>query len=708
LIRSRAAAGSSSLFSSFAVAVQPYIYRSDISVTDALASVRLAKQKIDRSVERKNAGFNVKLQRGGIREIEFIAQALQLAHGARDEWLRVAHTLISLGRLADRDLITEQERSDLSEAYTFLRTLEHRLQMEHGLQTHTLPHSELQRTLIAKRMGFPVATALADFESALRLHITNVRKAYDRVFADVVADSDIKPRRSEVTRSAAYLDRAVAAGVSGWQEAEDESRVMNAARVFSSHLLPIETEAPAPSVPALARRLNEAAHQSTHPQRAQVFTSRVAASLEKFEGRLDLSADNLIGLVRLCGASEFFGEMVASNPALISSLGTEKSRLRRRDYRAQLRAVVDPEKTFSAELSALRREWSRLLIEIGAEDATGKLHLLDSNELQTELAVASINVAYLIARREMVRRYGRLAGGPRLSVLALGRLASGGVDYGSDLDIAIVYDSLVSSPVASLTQDEAYARLVELMIAALSSVTREGYLYRVDLRLRPNGKNGPLVTSSEGFLDYVKQRSAIWEWLAYVKLRAVAGDLELGRMIETHARHAIHEQARGINPDELKQETRRVRERLEREKGRGAARNGRRAGRGGRHDIDIKYSSGGMLDVYFATRYLQLRDDVADEGENRSTLVTLARLEANGSLETRDFEALSQGYELLRSVDHHLRLIVGKVAALPATDYPAFREIARRLDFATPAELGETLRTRMDAIREAYDRITAV
>ena len=707
LIRSRAAAGSSSLFSSFAVAVQQHVYRSDISVTDALASVRLAKQKIDRSVERKHAGFNVKLQRGGIREIEFIAQALQLAHGARDEWLRVAHTVISLGRLADRKLISEQERSDLSEAYTFLRTLEHRLQMEHGLQTHTVPDAAPQRSLVARRMGFPAATALHDFESALGLHITNVRKAYDRVFADVVVDSDVTRKRSEVKRSAAYLDDAVAAGATGWQEAGDESRVMNAARVFSSHLLPAEMEAPATSVPALARRLNEAAHQSTHPKRAQVFTSRVAASLEKFEGRLDLSADNLIGLVRLCGASEFFGEMVASNPALISSLGTEKLRLRRRDYRAQLRAAVDPEKTFSAELSALRREWSRLLIEIGAEDATGKLHLLDSNELQTELAVASINVAYLVARREMVRRYGRLAGGPRLSVLALGRLASAGVDYGSDLDIAIVYDSLVSSPVASLTQDEAYARLVELMIAALSSVTREGYLYRVDLRLRPNGKNGPLVTSSEGFLDYVKQRSAIWEWLAYVKLRAVAGDLELGRMIETHARHAIHEKAREIDPHELKQETRRVRERLEREKGRGAARNGRRPGRGGRHDIDIKYSSGGMLDVYFATRYLQLRDDVADEGENRSTLATLARLEANGSLETRDFDALSQGYELLRSVDHHLRFIVGKVAALPATDYPAFKEIARRLDFATPAELGETLRARMEAIREAYDRITA-
>jgi len=715
LIRSRAAAGSSLLFPRFAAALQPCIYRSDTSVKDALASVRLAKQKIDRNVERSNAGFNVKLQRGGIREIEFIAQALQLAHGGRDEWLRVTHTLISLGRLADRNLISEQERSELSEAYAFLRTLEHRLQMEHGLQTHTVPQTEAQRSLVARRMGFSGATLLDEFESALRLHTSNVRRAYDRVFAD--DDGGLVEKRSEEALAEAELDDHEP----GDDGVRDETRVLNAAaRVFISHLNRTEMGTQAVNVESLARLLRERVHESTNPQRAVMLTARVAASLEKSEGTIELSENNLAGLVHLCGVSEFFGEMVAGNPALIASLGSlgnEKPRLRRRDYRALLRATIDPEKSFSAELSALRREWSRLLIEIGAEDAAGEISLLESNELQTELAVASINVAYLVARREMARRYGPLKGGPRLSVLALGRLASGGVDYGSDLDIAIVYDSLVSSPVASLTQDEAYARLVELMIAALSSVTREGYLYRVDLRLRPNGKNGPLVTSSEGFLDYVRQRSAVWEWLAYAKLRAVAGDLELGRMVETHARHAIHEKAREINPDELRQETCRVRERLEREKGRGIGQNGRQSegrnggrngGKGGRHATDIKYSAGGMLDVYFATRYLQLRDDVADEGEDRSTRATLERLEGSGSLETRDYETLSQGYELLRTVDHHLRLIAGKVAALPSTDYPAYREIAKRLGFETAANLSETLRERMHPIREAYDRITGV
>ena len=692
LIRSRAAAGSSSLFSRFASATEDYIYRPDVSIKDALASVRTAKLKIDRYIERNSDGFNVKLQRGGIREIEFIAQALQLAYGGRDEWLRVTHTLISLGRLADRNLISEQERSELSDAYVFLRTLEHRLQMEHGLQTHTVPQTEPLRTLVARRMGFfgaPPLDALDDFDNALKLHTANVRNAYDRCFAG--ADLDAVLARSEKSQPGNNADR---------HGFGDETRLLStAARVFIPHLLPAKTGQQLPNVESLARLLSEAVHKSANRHRALMLTARVAASLDKSEGPIQLSENNLVGLVRLCGASEFFGEMLASNPSLIGSLGNKKTRLRRRDYRSQLRASIDAEKTFAGELSALRREWSKLLVEIGALDAAGEITLSESNSLQTELAVASINIAYLIARREMVRRYGPLAGGPRLSVLALGRLASGGVDYGSDLDIILVYDSLVSSPVASLTQDEAYARLGELMIAALSSVTREGYLYRVDLRLRPDGKNGQLVTSSEGFLEYLRQRSAIWEWLAYVKLRAVAGDLERGKMIETHARHAIHEKAREIGPGELRAETRRVRELLERKKG--------KHGRGGPHsDIDIKYSGGGMLDVYFAARYLQLRDDVADEGEDRSTRATLERLEATGSLDVHDYEELSGGYALLRSIDHQLRLIVGKVAALPSTDHPAFREIAKRLNFGSARELRKTLIERMQAIRESFDSLT--
>jgi glutamate-ammonia-ligase adenylyltransferase len=406
--------------------------------------------------------------------------------------------------------------------------------------------------------------------------------------------------------------------------------------------------------------------------------------------------ENLLSLVSLCGVSEFFGEIVAGNPLLISELKPQ-SRASRRDYRAILRSSIDPQQSFAAELSAFRREWSRLLVGIGVSDAAGELSLPESNRLQTELAVASINAAYLIARREMARRFGKMNAGPRLSILGLGRLGSGGVDYGSDLDVILIYDSLVASPVATLTADEAYARLGELMIAALSSVTREGYLYRVDVRLRPDGKGGPLVSNSQAFLDYLSLRADVWEWLAYVKARAVAGDLELGRMIETHARHAIHEVAQKIEPQSLKDETRRVRDRLEKEK----SKPGRH--RGG---IDIKYGAGGMLDVYFAVRYLQLRDDVRDEGEDRSTAATLDRLREVESFSEEDYLALSDGYALLRSVDHSLRLIAGRTARLPAADHPVTRDIAKQLGYSSAGALTETLSEHLIAIRAAYDRIT--
>ena len=674
LIRSRAAAGSAELFAKFKEAVTPHVFRPDVSVSGALASVRLAKKKIDRQVEKKS-GFNVKLGRGGIREIEFIAQALQLAHGGRDDWLRVPHTLVSLGRLADRGFITQTERSALSDAYDFLRSLEHRLQMEHGLQTHTVPDADEAQTLVARRMGFSGARARNDFVTELKTHASNVRNAYDRLFSEieqveqVVVDDDIPQTETDKEMALATAS----------------------ARVFAMHM----DKAGEARLKPLATRLFSLAGKSLNPHRALVQVSRIAASLEKTDRHLIISETNLAALLQLCGTSDSFSEMIAANPSLITSLGTSAATSLRRDYRAILRAAIDAERTFPAELAALRLQWAELIAEIGSLDVSNELSIFETNRLQTELAIASMNVAYLIARREMVRRYGSFSGGPRVAFYGVGRLGTGGVDYGSDLDILITYDSLVPSPIRMLTQDETYSRLVELMIAALSSITREGYLYRVDLRLRPHGKNGPLVTSSEGFLDYLKEQSAPWEWLAYVKLRCVGGDQELGKMIETHARHRLHANALKLDPVELKTVTRHVRERLEKEKG----------NRGRKLGTDIKYGQGGMLDVYFASRYLQLRDEVLDEGEDRSTAFTLERLREEGSLNEDDFTVLSNGYSLLRSIDHNLRLIVGRSKRLPDPNHVNARDVAARMGFTSVSELQETLVEQMRAIREAYNRI---
>ncbi|MDQ3649631.1 MAG: hypothetical protein M3458_04985 [Acidobacteriota bacterium] len=773
LIRARAAAGSAALYAKFADGVRARVYRTDETVARALAHVRLAKQKIDRQHRVESGGFNVKLGRGGIREIEFIAQALQLAHGGRDPWLHAPHTLMSLGRLADRGLITERERTDLSNAYLFLRTLEHRLQMEHGLQTHTVPEDQQRRALVARRMSLTGVDALATFDAALRDQTARVRAAFQRVFgqaAGVEDSSTAAPRTpaasarrntpindtsvndalinesiiddvsinhatineggtsastdltdladlTDLTDTSGLVDVAVASR--GSLAAGSSAKVVVAA---ASEPRPVVHEPPADAETAaantaatlLARRLaggeepstgerlcgllRRAAHETLNARRALALVARVAASLDKMSAPVELSEENLTPLVRLCGASEFFGEMLASNPALIPALLTPTPIVTARDHRALLRAAIDGEESFGGELSALRRGWAHMLIEIGACDVAGAITMREANRLQAGLAAASLNVAYLIAQRELARRFGQLAAEPRVAILGLGRLGSGGTDYGSDLDIVLVHDPVVPSPIAVLTREEAYARLAEIFVTALSSLTRDGYLYRVDLRLRPDGKNGAVTLSAPAFISYLRDRAEVWEWLAYVKLRAVAGDMELARLTEHDARRAIHGAAVCIEPQSLRIETRRVRERLERERTTtGAA----------AHAIDIKFGRGGMLDVYFAARYLQLRDNVPDDGENRSTPATMARLHAANSINTKDYAAFNEGYALLRTLDHGLRLLVGRSTRLPvAEDHPVLRDLARATGHASAAALTTDLAGHMDSIRAAYDNIT--
>jgi [glutamine synthetase] adenylyltransferase / [glutamine synthetase]-adenylyl-L-tyrosine phosphorylase len=680
LIRARAAAGAQPLYARFAQRVIGRIFRPDISVASALRNVSVAKEKIDTQRERAEKGFNVKLGRGGIREIEFIAQALQVAWGGRDQWLRAPHTLISLGRLAERELITETELSQLSDAYHFWRSLEHRLQMEHGLQTHALPDDHDRRRLAARRMNFTGDSALTDFDLAVEMHATNVRAAFDRVFsqADIGATEVPKTKRQRLAGNALADPDQTAADL--------------AASIFFKHVSRFEnTNSDRAS---LAGMLRSCATESLNSHRALSFATRVASSLDKETGPDPVSEAEIRSLVQLCGASEFFGEMIAGRPALIHALTANPSLAQPRDYAGKIRAAIAGSQSFRAELDALRRSWSALLVEIGASDAAEFLPLVDLNRLQTDLALAAIDAALQISGREFARRYKGLAGELRLAVLGLGRLGSGGMDYGSDLDVLMIYDSAAPSPVAALTPDEAYARLAELIVTTLSSITREGYLYRVDLRLRPDGQKGPLVTSSESFISYLEKRAGLWEWLAYVKLRAVAGDGEFARAIEGAARKLIHELAHNADHDQLRAETRRVRDRLEKEK---AAR--RNSG------LDIKHGMGGMLDVYFAVRYLQLRDCVQDDDKDRTTSATLLRLRDAGSLDETNLRALRDGYTLLRSVDHQMRLILGRSARLPLPGHPAFADIARRMNYETAAALIDDLTICMNNIRGAYDRI---
>jgi len=721
LIRARAAAGTAALYARFAGQLIERVYRTDETVARALGNVRLAKQKIDRHHAQDTGGFNVKLGRGGIREIEFIAQALQLAFGGGDAWLRAPHTLISLERLAEHGLIAPRERAQLFDAYNFLRTLEHRLQMEHGLQTHSVPEDPARRTLIAHRMNFAGAGALTAFNRILEQHTKNVRAAYDRVFKDQEEPPPSNTPPNELQAAAAQINGEAAiqplanqpslkdahAGIPTEIQAPSEidaeqSALRFAADVFAPLLMRNEqrsnrTDDASVSVVSTAQLLRRAVNESLNPRRALTAIARVAASLEKSSFQAEASKEKLASIVRLCGASEYFVELLAGNPQLAFAPSARESTHVETTARETLFAAIRNEQGFGAELAALRRVWGGVLIETGALDASEIISMRESNRRQTELAAASLDAGCFIATRELERRYGALDAPVRLAVLGLGRLGGGGIDYGSDLDVVLVYDDEAPAPLALLSHHEAYARFSELLLVALSSLTREGVLYRVDLRLRPDGRNGATCMASSAFTNYLNERAQPWEWLAYVKLRAAAGDTEFGARIEEKARRIIHETARNSDIESLRVETRRVRERLRQEK----------QGRQTPRDVDIKFGAGGMLDVYFATRYLQLRDNVPDAGANRSTIAMLERLRDVDSLNDEDYQAMSAAYEHLRFLDHALRLIAGRSTLLPAEDHPNLRDAAQRLNHSSARALLEITTQRMANIRAAYERIMA-
>jgi glutamate-ammonia-ligase adenylyltransferase len=634
MIRSRGCAGNTALFRKFFDSVAELVFSMDESVESALANVRRSKEQIDKEqIDRR--GYNVKLGRGGIREIEFIAQALQLAYGGADRWLRYPHTLVSLSRLADRQRLSEAELTGLAAAYEFLRRTEHILQMENGLQTHTLPDDKARRSLIARRVEF---AGSGDFESSLQHNTKFVQSVFERVFGEQVNDTN-------------FVDEQIV--------------------------------------------------DDTYDTRERI-REHVLTSIAKSDAAFDKSGSSAKVLERVIESSPHFASVLAANPQLATQLTEPDDTILQRDYMSEMNAAVESSDSFRSSIAAMRKTWHRLLIEIVVADIYGAITIAEAKRLQTELAEASIEAALKSASIEVAI--------DDIAILALGKLGGRGVDYDSDLDLIFVFDEAQKprhdgSGQGRNTQHSVsdQARAVELFVTALSSMTRDGSLYRVDLRLRPYGSKGLTCISSSAFLEYMRETAVPWEMLAFVKLRAAGGNFGIAANIEIETRRTIHERALQLDPSELATETCRVRLALEQQRTRNL-----RVG-----EIDIKYGSGGLLDIYFAMRYLQLRDNVPDDGEDRSTRSMLDKLAASiQKSSTPDsplstLHSLADGHEFLTTLDHNIRLIAGRSTRLSQGNHALLDTIAKRMNLPSHAALLENLTLHRLAIRAAFDAITS-
>jgi len=716
LIRARASAGSEVVTTAFLDLVRDSIFTRD-ALPDTLEGVRRAKEQIDRTEAARKRGFNVKLGPGGIREIEFIAQALQLKHGGREPWVRSAQTLIVLARLAEKHYITEPERTRLSAAYTFLRTVEHRLQMEHGAQTHTLPKAPPKMELLARRCGYiqtddPTGHLMRDLER----HTAAVREVYNRVFIQT-AETPVTLDATERTAGDDETTRLIR------QAAERLTKLAFAAADRTRLLETNQNE--------IEKVLASALPSAINPSRALRNLLAWTDSLSTYtHDQLSASGwtigpeDFPILIERLVCvlSSQYLSHLLVSRPVLADALAEKHEALTFPQFVQVLRDAIEPERDSSSKTDALRRAWYRLVIEIGYRDISAVVcsfpddtegtqieptsgstrpdSLRENNRAQTALAEAVLRIATEIALESI--GLGRLRPDDLpFAILGLGRLGHSGMDYGSDLDLLIVFDddnpwpsSLTARPDESTgckTPDEFYARLTSQIVRVLSSITQEGLLYRTDLRLRPEGKSGPVALGLRGFLAYITNRASAWEHSAYLKAREVAGDLRFGEL----ARKAICEASfdAASHRESLKQELREIRERLETEKARGARPN-------------IKWGAGGMTDVYFVTRYLQLRDRIYFPPE-QGTVALIKHLGEVGSLDREATRVLFEGYTFLRRLDHWMRLLLDRPSPMLSGSAIALGDITRAMQLASVEEFEDSFARYTAAIREVHESVFA-
>jgi glutamine synthetase adenylyltransferase len=827
LIRARASAGNEAVFTGFFDLVRDVVFNQQPH-PQALAAVRRAKEKIDRKIANQAGGFNVKLGLGGIREVEFIAQALQLAHGGREFWVRSAQTLIAIARLAEKGFLTEQERTALSSAYTFFRVVEHRLQMEHGAQTHTLPLTDEKLELLARRCGYQTVsdfTALkgesdsanrivATFQRDVESHAASVRAIYRRVFSASESNAVESASKSFIRTDAAMEAAKKAFDKTLKPLAETDARldagdkVARAAEVFNA----AETSTDAKAAPAnlpntapqsaassqgnfgqsvapnlddeTARLIHQTAKAFQHlftsrqhakpafdsPQQAAALSaieSIIAAALDEAinpvrslkhslawaesfstynnadsQMLLRQIADNLPAFIaRLIAifSSQYLSSILIARP-LLSSVLFETQRLATTDtFLEVMRENINKADNFSDKADALRRVWYELILGIGNRDlsevrrqiseacndqesdpfsnrletknelqkepsstdqqlpddrqpfAAGRLRA--SNVEQTALAEASLQLATAITL-EAMDVHEKLP----FAILGLGRLGHAGMDYGSDLDLLVVFDDEASWPPAS-AQDEAmkgcstaqefYANFTAQLLKMLSSITREGFIYRVDLRLRPEGKNGALAQGRSSLLAYLNERASAWEHSAYLKVREVAGDLALGKRVREAICQTVFDAA--ARNASLKEELALMRKRLESEKAKG-------------NNRDIKWGAGGMTDVYFITRYLQLRDRVAFPTE-QGTAALVKHLGNSGLLDADSAKELFAGYTFLRRLDHWMRLLLDRPSQLLPASQVALGDIARSLGLSSIADFERCYAYHRSAIRAVYKRV---
>ena len=711
-VKARPVAGDLDLGSEFLSRLESWIYRRYLGLAD-ITGIKALKRRIEQRSLREGADVrNVKTGRGGIRDVEFAIQFLQLLNGGDLPGLRVSNTLQAIATLEQCGCLTHQEGQLLEENYSFLRKIEHRLQIMFDLQTHLLPDSPTEMRKLALRLGYidqSDKTALAQFEQDLATKTELNHRILNHLLhdafgddsaaepeVDLVLDPDPPPERIREVLSR-YGFRDVALAYKNLQAlATEKIRFLSTRRC--RHFLA-----------SIAPRLLEAIGATPDPDQTLIDLEKVSDSLGGKGVLWELFSFNPPTLrlyVELCATSTYLSNILISNPGMIDELmdSLVLNKLPTLDYLQDMladltRAAEDLEPILHSFKNAQE-------LRVGVRDILGKDSISDTTGALADIAQTCLDQITMAEYDKLTAKLGEptVAAGPRagepceLVIVAMGKFGGRELNFQSDLDLIFLFESdgmTVPSRRArkaeSTTNQHFFSELGQRIIRVAGRLGSFGRLYEVDPRLRPTGKNGSLATSFEELHRYFASGSGVlWERQSLCRARVIYGSPEAAEAALRVIGECTYIQPwQDTDADAIREMRRKLEESV--------------PGR------NIKRGRGGLVDVEFVVQMLQLKHG-ADHPAIRqpNTLSALAALRREGFLNDADFELLTDSYRFLRMLEARLRLMNTTARDDLPDDSAELDKLARVLGY----ESGEALSLDFDAYarrtRDAFDRLFSV
>ncbi|MFT3807662.1 bifunctional [glutamate--ammonia ligase]-adenylyl-L-tyrosine phosphorylase/[glutamate--ammonia-ligase] adenylyltransferase [Arenimonas sp.] len=639
-IKARPVAGDIAAGEELLETLRPFVYRRYLDYT-ALDGLREMKALIDAEVQKRELADNLKLGPGGIREIEFLVQSLQLIRGGREPALRERALLPALRALASAGHLPQVLADRLREAYLFLRRLENRVQMLGDQQVHALPEDGFLRERIARGLGYAQQGELA---VALETHREVVTAAFGEL---------LQTRRRRLSPSALGLywrglpDEGEAAVLAdaGFAEAEQHhARLRDFARSPAVRDL---SERARQRLDHVMPALIEAAAQSTAPDAALPRGLALLQAIGRRPSYLALLEEQPAALSRLVDVvarSSLLSERLAAHPLLLDELldaravGPPPNETALRERIAGETAALDTDDT-EAALLVLNELKQSLAFRIAMAALAQRQPAADSAAQLAVLAEELLRAALHLARSEIERAHGRIAGAG-FAVAAYGSVGGRELGFDSDLDLVFLHDAradAISDGARPLDASRYYARLAQKLIGLMGTVTSAGRLYEVDMRLRPDGAKGLLVSSMESFSEYQLQRAWTWELQALVRARCVAGDAAVCAAFDAVREKVLRRQRDG---DTLRQDVVSMRRRMRAELDRSNA-----------AQFDLKQGEGGLVDLEFLlqSEVLSLSGDHPALCETTATPALVQAVREAGGFDEIQAQRLGAAHETLLS-----------------------------------------------------------